>query len=172
MLGGGQEKGIRSGTENIPGIVGMGKAAEITESEMATDSERLTGLRDKLIDGVLKRIDHSFITGHRTKRLPDHASIRFSFIEGESLLLNLDMEEISVSTGSACTSKTLEPSHVLRSMGVPFTSVHGSIRFSLSIYNTEEEVDFIIDRLPQIITRLREMSPFWQEYMKTRSASA
>lgn len=157
--GGGQERGLRSGTENLPGIVGFGKAAEIAKEEMPTESERLKKLRDKLIKGLLDPIPHSFLNGHPTKRLPNNAAVRYSFIEGESILLDLDMKGVAASSGSACTAKTLEPSHVLRAIGLKHEEAHGSLLFTLGRQNTEEEVDYVIRIMPEIVKRLREMSP-------------
>lgn len=157
--GGGQERGLRSGTENLPGIVGFGKAAEIAKEEMSTESERLKKLRDKLIKGLLDPISHSFLNGHPTKRLPNNAAVRYSFIEGESILLDLDMKGVAASSGSACTAKTLEPSHVLRAIGLKHEEAHGSLLFTLGRQNTEEEVDYVIRIMPEIVKRLREMSP-------------
>ena len=157
--GGGQERGLRSGTENLPGIVGFGKAAEIAKEEMSTESERLKKLRDKLIKGLLDPIPHSFLNGHPTKRLPNNAAVRYSFIEGESILLDLDMKGVAASSGSACTAKTLEPSHVLRAIGLKHEEAHGSLLFTLGRQNTEEEVDYVIRIMPEIVKRLREMSP-------------
>lgn len=157
--GGGQERGLRSGTENLPGIVGFGKAAEIAKEEMSTESERLKKLRDKLIKGLLDPIPHSFLNGHPTKRLPNNAAVRYSFIEGESILLDLDMKGVAASSGSACTAKTLEPSHVLRAIGLKHEEAHGSLLFTLGRRNTEEEVDYVIRIMPDIVKRLREMSP-------------
>lgn len=157
--GGGQERGLRSGTENLPGIVGFGKAAEIAKEEMPTESERLKKLRDKLIKGLLDPIPHSFLNGHPTKRLPNNAAVRYSFIEGESILLDLDMKGAAASSGSACTAKTLEPSHVLRAIGLKHEEAHGSLLFTLGRQNTEEEVDYVIRIMPEIVKRLREMSP-------------
>jgi len=157
--GGGQERGLRSGTENLPGIVGFGKVAEIAKEEMPTESERLKKLRDKLIKGLLGPIPHSFLNGHPTKRLPNNAAVRYSFIEGESILLDLDMKGVAASSGSACTAKTLEPSHVLRTIGLKHEEAHGSLLFTLGRRNTEEEVDYVIRIMPDIVKRLREMSP-------------
>ncbi len=157
--GGGQERGLRSGTENLPGMVGFGKAAEIAKEEMSTESERLKKLRDKLIKGLLDPIPHSFLNGHPTKRLPNNAAVRYSFIEGESILLDLDMKGVAASSGSACTAKTLEPSHVLRAIGLKHEEAHGSLSFTLGRQNTEEEVDYVIRIMPDIVKRLREMSP-------------
>jgi cysteine desulfurase len=157
--GGGQERGLRSGTENIPGIVGMGEAAEIAEKEMEAEGKRLTALRDRLIKGVLGKIDYSFLNGHPTKRLPGNANLRFSYIEGESLILGLDMYGVQVSSGSACTSKTLEPSHVLLAIGLAHEEAHGSLVFTLGRQNSEEDVDYVIEVLPDVVKRLRALSP-------------
>jgi len=159
IQGGGQENGIRSGTENIPGIVGMGKAAELAQTEMKSVGKRLTALRDKLIKGVLSKIAYSFLNGHPTQRLPGNANLRFSYIEGESLILGLDMYGIQVSSGSACTSKTLEPSHVLTAIGLPHEEAHGSLVFTMGKQNTEEDVNYILDVLPDVVKRLRALSP-------------
>jgi cysteine desulfurase len=157
--GGGQERGLRSGTENVPGIVGFGKAAEIAADEMQAESERLSRLRDKLIKGLLEAIPHAFLNGHPTNRLPDNAAVRFSFIEGESILLSLDMMGVAASSGSACTAKTLEPSHVLLATGLKHEEAHGSVLFTLGRQNTEEEVDYVVQIMPDIVKRLRAMSP-------------
>jgi len=157
--GGGQEGGLRSGTENIPAIVGMGKAAEIAQAEMELESKRLSHLRDRLIRGVLENVRDSYLNGHPTKRLPNNANLRFSYIEGESLILSLDMLGIQVSSGSACTSKTLEPSHVLLAIGLAHEEAHGSLLFTLGKQNTEEDVDYVLEVLPNIVKRLREISP-------------
>jgi cysteine desulfurase len=159
LHGGGQERGLRSGTENLPGIVGFGKAAEIAKEEMQTASPRLEKLRERLIEGLLKPIPYSFLNGHPTRRLPDNASVRYDFIEGESMLLSLDIEGVFTSSGSACTSKTLEPSHVLLALGLKHEEAHGSLMFTLGKENTEEEVDYVISLMPGIVKRLRAMSP-------------
>jgi cysteine desulfurase len=159
LHGGGQERGLRSGTENVPGIVGFGKAAEIARKEMQTDGSRLVKLRDKLIDGLLKPIPYSFLNGHPTDRLPDNVSVRYSFIEGESMLLSLDMMGVFASSGSACTAKTLEPSHVLLAIGLRHEEAHGSLMFTLGKENTEEEVDYVEGLMPSIVKRLRAISP-------------
>jgi len=159
LHGGGQERGIRSGTENLPGIVGLGKAAEIAKKEMPAESARLVKLRDRLIDGLLKPIPYSFLNGHPTKRLPDNVSVRYSFIEGESMLLSLDLEGVFASSGSACTAKTLEPSHVLLAIGLKHEEAHGSLMFTLGKENTAEEVDYTASLMPNIVKRLRAMSP-------------
>jgi cysteine desulfurase len=157
--GGGQENGLRSGTENIPGIVGMGKAAEFAQTEMESEGKRLTQVRDKLIKDVRDKIDYSFLNGHPTKRLPNNANLRFSYIEGESLILGLDMNGIQVSSGSACTSKTLEPSHVLTAIGLPHEVAHGSLVFTMGKQNSEEDVNYILEVLPDVVKRLRALSP-------------
>ena len=159
IQGGGQENGLRSGTENIPGIVGMGKAAELALKNMNSESKRLIQLREKLIKTVLEKIQHSFLNGHPTKRLPNNANLRFSYIEGESLILGLDMYGIQVSSGSACTSKTLEPSHALLAIGLAHEEAHGSLVFTLGKQNTEEDVDYVIEILPDVVKRLRALSP-------------
>ena len=159
IQGGGQENGLRSGTENIPGIVGMGKAAELALKNMNSESKRLTQLREKLIKTVLEKIQHSFLNGHPTKRLPNNANLRFSYIEGESLILGLDMYGIQVSSGSACTSKTLEPSHALLAIGLAHEEAHGSLVFTLGKQNTEEDVDYVTEILPDVVKRLRALSP-------------
>ena len=159
ILGGGQERGLRSGTENAPGIVGMGKAAEIAAQEMKDESTKLAQMRDRLRKGILDNIPHSHLNGHPTARLPSNLSVRFSYVEGESLVLSLDMEAIAVSSGSACSSKTLEPSHVLRAIGLRHEEAHGSLLFSLGRWNTSDEVDQVLGLLPEIVRRLRRMSP-------------
>ena len=165
IQGGGQERGLRSGTESIPGIVGMGKAAEIAQEEMETEGRRLSQLRDKLIKGVLDTIERSYLNGHPTKRLPNNANLRFSYIEGESLILGLDMLGIQVSSGSACTSKTLEPSHVLLAIGLAHEEAHGSLVFTLGKQNSEEDVDYVLEVLPDVVKRLRAMSPLTPKEM-------
>jgi cysteine desulfurase len=163
LIGGHQEKGRRGGTENVASIIGLGKASEIAAANLSDESIRVKRLRDKLEAELLNRIPKSIVNGDRENRLPNTTSIAFEYVEGEAILLMMDEYGICASSGSACTSGSLEPSHVLRAMGVPFTAAHGSIRFSLSIYNTEEEIDFIIEKLPPIIERLRELSPFWKK---------
>ncbi|MCX9010644.1 MAG: cysteine desulfurase family protein [Candidatus Methanoperedens sp.] len=160
MLGGGQEYGMRSGSENIPGIVGMGKAAEIARNEIAGDGARLIRMRDRLVDTILKT-EYTYLTGHRTKRLPNIASFRFSFIEGESIILQLNDMGITASTGSACSSKTLEPSHVLIAMGLRHEEAHGSLLLTLGRYNSEEDVDHVLESVPEVITKLRALSPLY-----------
>ena len=162
MIGGHQEKGRRGGTENVAAIIGLGKACELAADHMTEENNRVKGLRDKLESGLLSTIPNSMLNGHVEDRLPNTTNISFEYVEGEAILLHLDRYAICASSGSACTSGSLEPSHVLRAMGVPFTAAHGSIRFSLSVYNNENEVDFILEKLPPIIEKLREMSPFWK----------
>jgi cysteine desulfurase len=157
--GGGQERGLRSGTENLPGIVGMGKAAENAKDEMKFESSRLINLRNQLIKELLDNIPESFLNGHPTQRLPNNVNIRFSYIEGESLILNLDMEGIECSTSSACTSKTLEPSHVLLAIGLKHEEAHGSLLFTLGKQNTEEDIKYTSELLPGIVEKLRKISP-------------
>ena len=162
LLGGHQEGGRRAGTENVPGIVGLGKACELAAEGMEEENTRVRNLRDRLEKAILERCTDARINGDPEHRLPNTTNISFEYIEGEAILLLLDRFKICASSGSACTSGSLEPSHVLRAMGVPFTAAHGSIRFSLSRYNTQEEIDFTIEKVPQIISRLRELSPFVQ----------
>ncbi len=165
MQGGGQERGLRSGTENTPGIVGLGKAAEIAKEEMETESRRLNQLRDRLTKGVLDTIERSYLNGHPTERLPNNANLRFSYIEGESLILGLDMLGIQVSSGSACTSKTLEPSHVLLAIGLAHEEAHGSLVFTMGKQNSEEDVNYVLEVLPGVVKRLRGMSPLTPKEM-------
>lgn len=165
--GGGQERGLRSGTENVAAIVGFGKAAEIAKKEMQTESARLTKLRDRFIDGLLKPIPYSFLNGHPTTRLPDNVSVRYSFIEGESMLLSLDLMGVYASSGSACTAKTLEPSHVLLATGLKHEEAHGSLMFTLGRHNTEEDVDYAASLMPDIVKRLRGLSPLTPKELKT-----
>ncbi len=164
MLGGGQESGMRSGSENIPGIVGMGKAAELATAEMVDNGARFIRMRDRLMDNILKT-EYTYLTGHRTKRLPNNASFRFSFIEGESIILQLNDLGIAASTGSACSTKTLEPSHVLIAMGLRHEEAHGSLLLTLGKSNPEEDVDYVIESVPKIVAKLRALSPL---YPKTR----
>ena len=171
VIGGHQEEGRRGGTENVPYIIGLGKACELAATNLKEKNLRVKSLRDKLENGLLEMIGNSIINGDREQRLPNTSSISFEYVEGESILLKLSDKGICASSGSACTSGSLEPSHVLRAMGVPFTAAHGSIRFSLSSYNTEEEIDYILEVMPPIIEKLREISPFWKG-SAARSCSA
>jgi len=162
LIGGHQEKGRRGGTENTAGIIALGKASELALLNMELENTRVKQLRDKLENEICSRIPKSRINGNRLNRLPNTTNISFEFVEGEAILLMMDEFGICASSGSACTSGSLQPSHVLRAMGVPFTMAHGSIRFSLSIYNTEKEIDFVIEKLPSIIEKLRNMCPYWK----------
>ncbi|CAG36958.1 cysteine desulfurase NifS [Desulfotalea psychrophila] len=163
LIGGHQEHGRRGGTENVASIVGLGKACELAGQMLETENSRVRALRDRLEEGLLASVPKALLNGNKTHRLPNTSNISFEFVEGEAILLYMNEHNICASSGSACTSGSLEPSHVLRAMGVPFTAAHGSIRFSLSVYNTEEEVDFVLDKMPAIIASLRKMSPFWKE---------
>ncbi len=161
--GGGHEKGLRPGTENVSGIVGLGKACELAEKNLLEDTKYITNLRDKLIDGILDSIEQSYLDGHRTKRLPNNANLRFTGIEGESLVLHLDSKGVAASTGSACSSKSLEPSHVLIALGLEHVEAHGSLRLTLGKENTEEEVDYVITAVKEVVETLRKLSPLWCE---------
>jgi len=168
LIGGHQEKGRRGGTENVPYIIGLGKACELAKKSLHEENTRVKALRDYLEAKLLEKIPNTLVNGDPKNRLPNTVSVSFEFVEGESILLLLSDLGICASSGSACTSGSLEPSHVLRAMGVPFTAAHGSIRFSLSVYNTKEEMDYIIEHLPPIIQRLRDISPFWKDYLKSQ----
>ena len=159
--GGGHERGMRSGSLNVPGIVGLGKACEIAHAELAAEGKRLVTLRERLKDGILRQLDEVYVNGHPTQRLPGNMNMSFAYVEGESLLMGL--KEIAVSTGSACTSASLEPSYVLRAIGVEEELAHTSIRFGLGRFNTEEEVDYTIQRVVEEVRRLREISPLYKE---------
>jgi len=160
IIGGHQERGRRAGTENVAGIVGLGKACQLAKDFMEEENTRVKYLRDKLEKGILEKIPNIRVNGHRDLRLPNTTNIGFEFVEGEAILMLLDDKGICASSGSACTSGALTPSHVLRAMGVPFTFIQGSIRFSLSRHNTQEDIEHILRELPPIIKRLREISPF------------
>ncbi|MGE5552007.1 MAG: cysteine desulfurase NifS [Bacteroidota bacterium] len=164
--GGGQERNRRAGTENVAGIVGLAAALRYAVEELPGHAAHLTGLRDRLIDGVLGRIEHVRLNGHRTKRLPGNANFSFEFIEGESLLLNLDLAGVAASSGSACTSGSLEPSHVLLGMGLCHEIAHGSLRLTLGRENTAEDVDYVLSILPGIVDRLRAMSPLYEAHRR------
>ena len=166
IIGGHQERGRRGGTENVAAIIGLGKACELATAKMEEENQRVRALRDKLEKGLLEKVPSALLNGHPELRLPNTTNISFEYVEGESILLHLDQFGICASSGSACTSGSLEPSHVMRAMGVPFTAAHGSVRLSLSVYNTEAEVDFVLEKLPDIIAKLREMSPFWHSSHK------
>jgi cysteine desulfurase len=168
MVGGHQERGRRGGTENTASIIGLGKAAELATTHLAENGyERISRMRDKLEQTLLDKVPNALINGDPANRLPNTTSVAFEYVEGEAILLMMNEYGICASSGSACTSGSLEPSHVLRAMGVPFTAAHGSIRFSLSRYNTEDEIDVILEKLPPVIERLRELSPFWKQAMGT-----
>jgi cysteine desulfurase len=162
LAGGHQERSRRAGTENVPGIVALGKACELAAENLEYENTHVRKLRDKLEKHLLANVESTKLNGDVDNRLPNTSNISFEFIEGESILLLLDRLGICASSGSACTTGSLEPSHVLRAMGVPYTAAHGAIRFSFSRYNTEEEVDFILENIPPIIKRLRVISPFWE----------
>ena len=167
LIGGHQEKGRRGGTENTASIIGLGKAAELAAKHLKANGYKpISQLRDKLERNLLDKIPNAMVNGDTENRLPNTCSIAFEYVEGEAILLMMNEHGICASSGSACTSGSLEPSHVLRAMGVPFTAAHGSIRFSLSRYNTEDEIDKILEVLPPIIERLRELSPFWRKAMR------
>jgi cysteine desulfurase len=159
MHGGEQERGRRAGTENVPAIVGLGKAVELAGQEMGKEAERLAYLRDKLIEGLGEKIDHIRLNGHPAKRLPNNVNVSVDFVEGESILLNLDLEGISASTGSACSSSSLEPSHVLLALGLSPEQAHGSLRFTFGRENTEKDMERVLEVLPGIVAKLRAMSP-------------
>lgn len=161
--GGGHERGIRPGTENVPGIVGLGKACELAENNLLENAKYITNLRDKLINGVLDSVEQSYLNGHRTKRLPNNVNFRFTGIEGESLVLHLDSKGIAASTGSACSSKKLEPSHVLTAIGLEQVDAHGSLRLTLGKENTEEDIDHAIESIKEVVGTLRKLSPLWCE---------
>jgi cysteine desulfurase len=162
LIGGHQEKERRGGTESAAAIVGLGKACDLAARNMDIENKTVKRLRDKLESAILDKVPNSRVNGDRVHRLPNTSNISFEYVEGEAILLMLNEFGICASSGSACTSGSLQPSHVLRAMGIPFTMAHGSIRFSLSIYNTEEEIDFVIERFPPIIEKLRELSPYWK----------
>jgi len=166
IQGGGQERGLRSGTENIAGIVGFSKAAEIVGNEMPHQSERMTKLRDDLIRGIIDPIPNAYLNGHSTQRLPDNVSVRYSFIEGESILLSLDIMGVYASSGSACAAKTLQPSHVLLALGLQPEEAHGSLMLTLGKDNTQEDVDKLKSIMPGIVKRLRDMSPLTPKELK------
>jgi cysteine desulfurase len=167
IQGGGQERGLRSGTENVAGIVGFAKAAEIAANEMPHESARMTKLRDDLIKGLIEPIPNAYLNGHPTRRLPDNASVRYSFIEGESILLSLDIMGVSASSGSACAAKTLQPSHVLLALGLQPEEAHGSLMLTLGRENTQEDVDKLKSIMPGIVKRLRDMSPLTPKELKS-----
>lgn len=163
LHGGEQERRRRASTENVPGIVGFGKAVELAIQEKQERHQHVTILRDKLIKGIIEKIDESELNGHPTKRLPNNVNVTIKYIEGESMLINLDLEGIAASTGSACSSSSLEPSHVIKALGVSPEVAHSSLRFSLGRLNTDEDVDYLLEALPRIVKKLREMSPLYKK---------
>lgn len=166
LRGGDQEKRRRASTHNVPGIVGLGKAVELAKEEVSYEIEKLTFLRNMLIDGILTKIEHSRLNGHPSQRLPNNVNISFSYVDGGSMLLKLDMEGIACSTGSACTSSNLEPSHVLSAIGLPLELAHGSLRFSLGRQTTEDNIRYVLEVLPGIISKLRSISPAYKNVAK------
>ncbi len=168
MDGGVQEGGRRPGTENVPAIVGMGKAAELALKEMSQRAEKQRRLRDRLIAGILSAVEHVILTGHPERRLPHHASFCVQFIEGEAMLMLLNNEGIAVSSGSACTSRALKASHVLIAMGIPHEVAQGSLLFSTGLDTTDQDIDYVIEKLPPIVTRLRQISPLYARFLKER----
>jgi cysteine desulfurase len=166
MHGGDQEKGRRASTHNVPGIAGFGKAIEIAKEEMANEMEQLTTLRDDLIKGILAKIDDSFLNGHPNLRLPNNVNVSIPYVEGESMLMNLDMEGIACSTGSACSSSSLEPSHVLCAIGLSHEHAHGSLRFTLGRSTTKDDIEYVLEVLPAIVEKLRAMSPLYKREVK------
>ncbi|TET17504.1 MAG: cysteine desulfurase NifS [Dehalococcoidia bacterium] len=164
MHGGEQERRRRASTENVPGIVGFGRAVELAQQEMSEEAERLTYLRDQLIKGLLERIDHIRLNGHPQKRLPNNVNVSVDYVEGESMVLNLDLEGICASTGSACSSSSLEASHVLLAIGLSHEQAHGSLRFTLGKWTSEEDIGRVLEVLPQIVAKLRAMSPLLKSH--------
>jgi len=169
MHGGAQERSRRAGTENVPGVVGLGKAIELITAEMEEENKKLISLRERLIEGLMSTIPYARLNGHREKRLPGNVNISFEFVEGESILISLDFKGIAASSGSACTSGSLDPSHVLLAIGLPHEKAHGSVRFTLGMYNTEEDADEVIRELPPIIEKLRKMSPLYEDFISNQS---
>jgi len=163
LHGGGHERKLRSGTENIPGIVGLGKACELAKKRMSRDITYIRNLRDRLIKGILDNVEESYLNGHPEKRLINNAHFRFTAIEGESLIMDLDEKGIAASTGSACSSKKLQPSHVLLAIGLTPVEAHGSLRLTLGRKNTKNEIDYVTETLPKVVNRLREISPLWKK---------
>ena len=164
IYGGEQERSHRAGTENVPGIVGLGRAAELAQQEMSDEARRVASLRDILIKGILETIDYSHLNGHPSKRLPNNANMSIDFVEGESMVLNLDLEGVCASTGSACNSSSLEPSHVLVAIGVPREKAYNSLRLTLGKWTTREEIERVLDILPRIVAKLRATSPFLKDH--------
>jgi len=166
LIGGHQEYGLRAGTENVPGIVGLGVAAELAAAHLQEERTRVAALRDRLETGLLQACPDTRVNGNPRSRLPNTTNISFEYIEGESILLHLDQDHIAASSGSACTSGSLEPSHVLRAMGLPYTALHGSVRFSLSRYNQDADIDLVLAKLPGIVAELREISPYGRDLLR------
>ena len=164
MHGGEQERRRRASTENVPGIVGFGKAVELARQEMSEEEKRLTCLRDQFVKGLIERIDHTRLNGHPSMRLPNNVNVSIDYVEGESMVLNLDLEGICASTGSACSSSNLEPSHVLLAMGLSHEHAHGSLRFTLGKWTTEDEIRQVLEVLPRIVAKLRAMSPLLKSH--------
>nr|WP_321273874.1 cysteine desulfurase NifS [uncultured Vibrio sp.] len=171
LRGGHQERGRRAGTENAASVIAMGKAAELAYIALETDTSRIQMLRDRLEQGLLARIPSCFVTGFPKRRVPNTTNIAVEYIEGEALLLMMNQVGIAASSGSACTSGSLEPSHVMKAMQIPFTAAHGTLRFSLSRFTTDEEIDHVLEQLPPIVERLREMSPYWNTETQQGSAT-
>ena len=169
LHGGGQERGKRPGTENVPGIVGLATAIDLAYQDLAAKNARITTLRDYLIDRIFERIPYCRLNGHRQQRLANNVNFSFDFVEGESLLLLLDIEGIAASSGSACTSGSLDPSHVLLALGLPHEQAHGSIRFTLGEDNTQAELDLVLDKLPVFVERMRSMSPLYEDFVQKNS---
>lgn len=163
LRGGHQERGRRAGTENVPGIVALGAAARLAKQNIAAENTRVRNLRDRLEKGILETVPRCFVTGDPGNRLPNTANIAFEFIEGEAILLLLNQLGIAASSGSACTSGSLEPSHVMKAMGIPYTAAHGTVRFSLSTYTNASEVERVVQEMPAVVARLRKLSPYWGE---------
>ena len=163
LRGGHQERGRRAGTENAASIVGLGLACELAQKYMVFENTGVAAMRDRLQDGILEAVPNCFVTGDPENRLPNTLNIAFEYVEGEAILMLLNKEGIACSSGSACTSGSLEPSHVMRAMDIPFTAAHGTVRFSLSRYNTPDEIEKVIDVIPGIMTKLRKLSPYWGE---------
>ena len=161
MGGGDFQRGRRAGTENVTSIIGLGVACEQAMKHMEYENTEVARLRDKLQAGILSQVTHAFATGDVENRLPNTANIAFEYIEGEAILLLMNKAGIAASSGSACTSGSLEPSHVMKAMGIPYTAAHGTVRFSLSRYTTEEEIDRVIEAVPPIVAQLRKLSPYW-----------
>ncbi|MDR3121346.1 MAG: aminotransferase class V-fold PLP-dependent enzyme, partial [Clostridiales bacterium] len=172
MHGGAQERGRRAGTENVAGIVGLAEALTRAVATMDATNQKLIGLRDRTIKEVLKAIPYARLNGHPTERLPNNANFAFRYIEGESLLLMLDMKGIGASSGSACTSGSLDPSHVLLAIGLPHEVAHGSLRVTFGTDNTEADVDYLLEILPPIVKRLRDMSPLYEDFVKSGAGAA